>query len=235
MVKANVFVDNSVQDWFVGRLPTALIRRIPQTLIEGYADAMRSGHPHIASRRRAVDRHFAVQDAWRRLGEDISDVKVVRAVASNGGGPYFALETGRTLLTMHKVDSETAAPRSAAYRAVMAGERNQPYQLMLEGLSALPPIIDVVSRNAIVENLRTEILGKFDLYIVITHGPNKEGDAPEFISALVINGQNDVLAHVDVVAEARRLSMTDVEEFKETPIAEPQQKRRHQEKKASTE
>lgn len=232
MVKLQLSADDVTQSYFVSRLSLPLIRRIPQALIEGYADATRAGHNHLVGRRRAADRHFAVQDAWQRLGEDIPGVKVIKAEASNGGGPYFALELGGTLLTVHKVDVEATAPRWAAYRCETA-KRNEPYQLMLEGLGDVSVVMDTTSQETL-DNIRKEIAKHFNLYVMVTHCPDSSGDTPAFVNALVVNELNDVLAYVDVIEEARRLSESDATELKPAPIAEPQQRRRRPDKEASS-
>ena len=227
-------VPSLIESYFTTRLPPMLVRRIPQTIINGYADAVQCGPSHIWNRRRAIDRHWAVQAHWATLGNDVPGIKVIEAVASNGGGPYFALEHNGMLLTIYKADDEATAPRWAFYRSVSA-RRNAQIQLMFESMRELdsqPGKLDVISGQRLAD-IRQSIARQFDLYAMVTHCPDADGDKPAFINAIVVNETNDVVAAIDVVDLVRRLGHKDAPEVEAVPIAEPQQRRRRSDRKVA--
>ena len=220
--------------YFRERLPKQFIQSIPSTIIDGYAGANRVGPPHIAGRRGATDRYWSVQAAWHDLGQVVDGMNIVNASSENGGGPFIALEYSGTLLTVHKTDSETAPPRASESRK-SASTMNDRYQETLFDFAQYPQLIEVTDGAEYLSGFSREFLRAFNLYVLITHCPGKDGEFPVFISGIVIDRDNRVLARVDVKEEAMRIAADDLVELEQAvEILKPQPRRRARGDEASS-
>jgi hypothetical protein len=225
--------DLAATQYFRSRLPPEFIRGLPAAIVEGYRDATRGLSDHLAYRRAATDRYWAVMEALQRLGESIPGMKILELTNPNGGGPYIAVKYQGTVLTIHKADSDESAPRSSTSRSVAsrANEASIGTLFPLEQYERPPSEIDSAPY---LDVLNPELLRMFDLYVMITHGPDVRGVAPEFVSGIVIDSSNRVLAKVDVLAEAGRLAQTQIEEMAPTvEIVAPEPRRKSQRKEES--
>lgn len=230
MPSVNFLADATAVDLLRHRLPEGFIIRLPRVIRDGYRNATSDGPTHVASRRRACDRHFSIQSAWHALGTDFEEVKVIAAMATNGGGPYYALECNGVLMTIHKVDEENAPPRQAVYRARYsrtAKGNEKLEQLVLDDVLDHAPLAFDPTAMQLLGSVRKQIMSDCDIYTLVTHKASQDGEAPEFIHAIVINSSNQVLASVDLGAEAQAIILRRMaEEQVATAIHEPQQRRR---------
>jgi hypothetical protein len=193
--------------------------------------------PRISSTAAASDRYWAVQAAWYDLGHAIEGMSVLEASAPNNGGPFFAMEYEGTLLTVHKTDSETSPPRLAANRSE-SSKRNQLYYQTLFDLFDvdIPEVLPESEIEWVMSNLSADVVKRFDLYALITHAPDKAGELPAFVSGIVIDQDNRVLARVDVEEEAKRIAAEDLTELEQAAeILRPEPRRRARGEKASNE
>lgn len=238
MQDVNHLSDEAAKEFVRDRLPDGFLLRLPSAIRNGYQQAVKLDAPvHLRRRWAACDRFWWIQAEWHRLGEDFKDVRVIEAMAPKGGGPFYALEYNELLMTVHKVDDAKAAPRPATYRSHFfqqyIGNQTIEQLSMFSILQDVGQLLDGDTQT-LINNLRSELKSHCGLYMLITHAPDKNGENPAFIHAVIVNPKNEILATVDLGNEVQLIMQRRMtEELEVVDINEPSPTKRHDRKKAS--